>query len=227
MPYCQGKSKARIKYKYANDAEWTILDINQTPIDYSIIVNSPLDEGGQCNQIYRPNAYFIGGRSGVADTHPQFCGKFFYATGGNVVEGPIAKVSIPALNFGDYFVVDFTDKNNIVRRIGFVTGTGRPVFYTPNCTSSGASTTVWAIGIDRVVYTGGNNNCGSRPSTCTFKVFGSTNQVLLERTERECPQVENVTCGESCPPETICQCDKGNYVCCYDATGNAIYSYPK
>ena len=31
-----------------------------------------------------------------------------------------------------------------------------------------------------------------------------------------------VSCQEQCPPETYCECECGDYLCCYDRSGNPI-----
>ena len=39
------------------------------------------------------------------------------------------------------------------------------------------------------------------------------------------PQIQ-ITCGaDQCPPDTVCQCDNGTSVCCYDASGIPVYTY--
>lgn len=64
------------------------------------------------------------------------------------------------------------------------------------------------------------DNCGD----CTFAVT-KNGEVVHAETYDVCPEVEEY-CADACP-EGTCECDCGNYICCYDQQGNVVQSIRK
>ena len=63
------------------------------------------------------------------------------------------------------------------------------------------------------------DTCGDCPSGWELENFTVTGNGQ--------PQIQ-ITCGaDKCPPDTVCECDCGTEVCCYDATGTPVYYYLK
>lgn len=60
------------------------------------------------------------------------------------------------------------------------------------------------------------DNCGE--PECRFEVTDALG-VIYSRTETECPEVQG---GSKCPPDTCCECEKGNRLCCYSCEGKLL-----
>jgi hypothetical protein len=96
---------------------------------------------------------------------------------------------------------------------------GAPSIECVNSTSYNGGFSVSLVSVIR--QDGLPDNCGD----CVFKVT-KNGTVVYQKSTPVCPTV-TVICGDQCPPGT-CQCDCGNYVCCYDtATGKAVKSFRK
>jgi hypothetical protein len=68
-----------------------------------------------------------------------------------------------------------------------------------------------------------NAHCGSM---CEIKI--SRNGVLLFSDRGKCPCTFQVSCGEEkCPPETACECDCGDVICCYGSNGLVLKTISK
>lgn len=61
------------------------------------------------------------------------------------------------------------------------------------------------------------DNCGSLKK-CQLIVRNTKSNTVIFKDEGDCPCNYSVVC-ESCPSGTHCECDCGQYICCYDANG--------
>lgn len=68
------------------------------------------------------------------------------------------------------------------------------------------------------------DECGNPSQNCNFTVVDANGKILYTKTAIVCPEV-TVKCGETCPPETCCECKRGSLVCCYDCNGNVIKKF--
>jgi hypothetical protein len=186
MPYCENSSRAQIKFRYPEDAEWQSFVSNHPPVDYAC-------SSGFCATCNGASYYAVG--TVIADrtsTSPNCRGV-----------APTTTISP-----GSYFCI-----RNISGFSGFhpCTLTLRQELYI-NCVYAGRAIT-WTFS--------GNFVAGNAKFT-----ISDTRGVVFTKIGDGCPIVD-VACGIGCPAETACECDCGDTVCCWDANGTPIFSYPK
>lgn len=69
------------------------------------------------------------------------------------------------------------------------------------------------------------DNCGNLKK-CRLKVFNSNSNTIIFQDQGDCPCSYLVGCT-NCPPETICECDCGDVICCYGSGGEILEVIPK
>lgn len=69
------------------------------------------------------------------------------------------------------------------------------------------------------------DNCGSLKK-CQLIVKNSKSNIVIFKDEGDCPCTYSIDC-EFCPPNTHCQCDHGDVICCYDINGIVIETIRK
>lgn len=189
MPYCQGKPKAQIKFKYPGDADWTTFTSKYPPVDYTV------DPGNNHLWVLRARNY------DAAIAYP--CNNPGWINHPNA-----PSLIVPACNGARIPVLEYVYAGYYAISLSSITLDAANAIST-----SSAPVAVPPYGDYR-------NFC-----KCKFTITDTRGKVF-EKSASTCPEVQ-VTCGDTCPPQTVCECDCGTEVCCYDSTGTPIYSYPK
>lgn len=246
MPYCSGKSKAQIKFKYPNDSDWTIFNSNYPPVDYSLEEQNtcenkryridwllenvidlyyPYADGNHCSwQSYgasgsnnRGAAYVWGaiGQHVMIEQKSGYCAYSYESrmngTAGHSYQG-FSKLMLWCKG-----VADDPANQPPANNYHWV-----QIFYKPGIWSAPGALFNWS---NLTHFAAVPDDPSLVCTSCKFTITDTRGKVY-ERTEPTCPTV-SVVCGNTCPPQTVCECDCGTEVCCYDATGTPIYSYPK
>ncbi|MGL5804024.1 MAG: hypothetical protein ACRC11_01050 [Xenococcaceae cyanobacterium] len=193
MPYCQGASKAQIKFKYQTNSNWQIFNSDFPPVDYSLV-------NGTCTGCSSAKSYYAIGNV-IADrtsTSP-------------LCRGTSPTTTIPA---GSFFCIrDLAP--------------GQP--RAEGCTHNSCCDTLREELRINCRYAGQAINWTFSGNyvlaSCKFTIT-DTRGLVYQSFNPTCPIVE-VVCGNTCPPETVCECDCGTEICCYGPDGKPIFSYPK
>lgn len=197
MPYCEGSPSAQIWFKYPNELDWTTFNTNFTPVDYSCSSSVVPSPGAD-----------LTGKPGY---QPHGWGRW-KLTGRGHCSNTLKTVE------GNGFLVTFN---------GF-----------QNC-SNGFERFAYLMQCDRSLITANHIEGvnGWNQSTLTIARIGDysclykfaitdTRGLVFSRFASTCPIVVEVKCGDVCPPNTVCECDCGNMICCWDANGIPIHSFP-
>jgi hypothetical protein len=188
MPYCNGKPKAKIKFKYAGDADWTILNSNHPPVDYAV------NPGNNYLWVLRASTY------DAAIAYP--------CNNPGWIRHPNApSLIVPACNGARIPVLEYVYAGYYAKSLSSIT------LEAANAISLSSAPVV------APPYGDYRNYC-----KCNFTVTDISG-LIYSLARSTCPQVE-VNC-DSCPPQTVCECDCGTEVCCYDAAGTPIFYYSK
>lgn len=219
MPYCDGKPKAQVRFKYQGDSDWTIFNTKYPPVDYTTKIIPPPFTGGQCVcGVYQIKVWVTVYTNTLGKTIQEFydCGAWF---GG--IKGIYINLNSGSGQYGG-------KKELLANCRGQADRSGAQCLSTSQghliLTHNGGIKSFDSAVLTRVYSV--PDTCGDLPSECKFTITDTRGVVYQKTTPTPCPVVE-VVCGDACPPKTVCQCEKNNIVCCYDATGKPIYSYPK
>lgn len=220
--YCEGFNEARVLFRYSSTAPWDTFTSNRPPITYTLTQQTTNSTPGQCD-----------------------CSKYQIVINYRRTTGQSSSTAVSAWGpIGQITSFNERDSNSSNYREGFniscrgLVNSGSSF----GCTGGSANTTCGTLGIHKkVVGCGGAtspviitsvtitalptypDNCGGQ-STCTLTVNDATG-IVFTKTAATCPEVK-VECGRRCPPST-CECVcSNNRVCCYNAQGIAVASFP-
>lgn len=208
---CEGHSEAQVWFRYGTN-DWTVFK-SSAPLSYETVQTNAA--GGQCaGYLYlcygtaiNGNGIEIPWRSAETLLAP-ITGIIISGDGSlNFPNTPLiqGQPKTPGSS-GTSLLREYTQGSNLVYGFRFLKVGTIPVI------------------TQYVRVDGGADNCGV--ASCTFKILSATGAILYQKTASTCPEVV-IKCGDTCPPETCCECDSGERVCCYGNDGTAIYSYLK
>ncbi len=210
MPYCEGKPKAKIKYKYPGDTDWQVFESNYTPVDYSI--NSTAKTKITFGNVWQ--CWIFPNMARVYDLDPY--ASYSLRKGAFVVN---CAGRSPTYNYNGV-ICPITPINDTYRYRLQRNGVDIPDAVELAAQQLGPGN--WNL-VQNVFNQLSIVSVEPYGGSCTFRIFDTRGQVF-NRVDSVCPLVE-VVCGDVCPPETVCECDCGEYTCCWDANGIPIYSF--
>lgn len=219
--YCSGKSKAIVTFKYENGIE--VYTSKNPPIDVIVQGNSI-----QCGVA---GTWTI---LGAYDSPSQGTVTFQADYQGYVNDNPYIATVVPAT--GEQKAI--CDPNVGVPCVYLVSACdGR------NMAGDGTNWNQnrWNIRIANKVFTsaGNNNVCAIAIKENGVTVYSNSSDKCPTYTvacEDGCPEgyikvptiaYPGYKCREKCPPETCCECDCSNVICCYGSNGQVLKTIPK
>jgi hypothetical protein len=213
---CEGNSKAQVWFRYGTN-DWTVFKSNSTPVSTTCTVQQ-----GQTPEIfYRARfKYRIG--DGTPDTAACNIIKDGYTD-------PVYKAPFNSWNFRLYYRTWYLDTFYNGQQTFSYQPYGeneKPLTYVDpgSCPSSPIADWANTVYPETVIWERVDGQID--PSITVFQILDATGTPLYQKTASICPEVQ-IICGNGCPPETVCQCETRERICCYDANGYVIEQYLK
>jgi len=212
---CEGYSTAEVWFRYGS-GDWTVFKSNSAPVSTTCTEQRVQTPGA----FYRARFKY---RTGDGSANMAAC---------NLIQDGYTEAWYQApfnswafrLSYRSWYLDTFF--NGISRDSREPYGvSGKTLTYVDPGTCPGSTVADWANTVYPTTITWERVDGQSDPTTTNFKILDATGATLYEKTAATCPEVV-IKCG-GCPPETICECESAEKVCCYDANGYVINQYLK
>lgn len=240
MSYCKIGQTATVDYSFADTQHKYVT--NQSPIDVSVVPDLP---NGQCLGLpYRIKFWFIGvhGAYGTAGWLTNQNRSFNKPITSNPIYGAIYQIGVGKIS-DSFFLNVLCHGTASVKSLANSCWILDPFFSTPTWAKPfevmGTTQTVSDITGCEIIDIFPDTQTAENYNLCTkhdyaqycgrlVKLEVKKNGITIFSDRGREPCNFTVTCtGEKCPPETCCECDCGDVICCYGSQGQLLKTIRK